>query len=59
MLVTIQFLVPIDFNSIFFLLWKSVGAVNCLATNILWNIFLCVQQTKRDSYRFGTNWGWV
>jgi len=27
-------------------LWKSMGAVNCLFTNILRNIFFSVQQTK-------------
>jgi len=27
--------------------------------DILQNIFFCVQQKKRNSYRFGTTWGWV
>jgi len=36
---------PIDFHCIFFfLLWKSMGSINGLVTDILPNIFLCVQQ---------------
>jgi len=26
--------------------WKSVGSINCLVTDILQNIFFCVQQKK-------------
>ncbi len=32
---------------------------NCSVSHILQNIFLCVPQKKRHSYRFGTTWGWV
>jgi len=46
MLVTRQLMDPIDFHSIFFFLRKSMGSINCLVTNILQNIFLCVQQKK-------------
>jgi len=28
------------------ILWKSMGSINCLVTNILQNIFICVQQKK-------------
>jgi len=28
------------------ILWKSMATVNCLVTNILQNIFFCVQQNK-------------
>jgi len=45
--VTKQLIDPIDFNSIFFLLWKSMGSINRLITNILQNIFLCLQQKKK------------
>ncbi len=31
---------------IFFLLWKSMVPQNCVATNFLQNIFLCVRQNK-------------
>jgi len=37
---------PIDFHSYFFLLWKFKGSINCLVTDILQSIFLCVQQKK-------------
>ncbi len=38
---------PIDFHSLyFFLLWKSMGAGNCLITNIFQNIFFRVKQKK-------------
>jgi len=47
MWVTKQLLVPSDFHSIFFLLWKSMGtSSNCLVTHILQNIFFYVQQKK-------------
>jgi len=39
--VTRQLRDPIDFHSIFFLLWKSMGSINCLVTDILQNILLC------------------
>jgi len=29
-----------------FLLWKSMGSVRCFITNILQNIFFCVQQER-------------
>jgi len=32
---------PIDFQKI---LWLSMGNINCLVTDILQNIFFCVQQ---------------
>jgi len=32
MSVTRQLIDPIDFHSVFFLLWKSVGSINCLVT---------------------------
>jgi len=35
--------VPHFFPSI---IWKSMGYINCLVTDILQNIFLCVQQKK-------------
>jgi len=35
---------PIDFNSIF--PYWSMGSLNCLVTDILQNIFLCVQPKK-------------
>jgi len=38
---------PIDFHCIFiFLQWKSMGSINCLVTDILQNIFFCVQHKK-------------
>jgi len=38
---------PIDFHSIFFfLLWKSMGSINCLVYDILQNMYFCVQQKK-------------
>jgi len=43
MSVTKQGMDSIDF---FFLLWKSMGSINCLVTDILQNIFFCVQQKK-------------
>jgi len=46
MSVTKQLMDPIDFNSIFSQLWKSMGSINCLVTDILQNIFFCVQQKK-------------
>ncbi len=46
MLVTKQLTVAIDFYNIF-LLWKSMATVSCLVTNILQNIFFCVQQQKQ------------
>jgi len=33
---------------LFFLLWKSMGSINCLVTDILQNIFFCVQQKKEN-----------
>ncbi len=45
-----QFMVPIDFYNISL----NVNG-DCL---VLQNIFFCVQQ-ERNSYRFGTTWGWV
>jgi len=44
--VTEQLMDPTDFHSIFFLLCKSVGSINCLVTDILQNILFCVQQMK-------------
>jgi len=35
---------PIDFHSKKKLLWKSMGSIYCLVTDILQNIFLIVQQ---------------
>jgi len=43
-----QLMDPIDFH-IFFLLWKSMGykyVINCMVTDILQNIFFCIQQKK-------------
>ncbi len=31
------------------ILWNSMAAVNCLVTNIVHNIFFCVQQ-KKETY---------
>jgi len=28
------------------IVWKSVGSINCLVTDILQSIFFCVQQKK-------------
>jgi len=43
---------PIGFHSIFFFYYGS--PVNRLVTDILQNIFLCVQQKKKKTYRFET-----
>ncbi len=62
MLFTKQFMVPIDFHSIFPILWKSMATVNYLVTNILQNIFFCVQQNKETQiYRFSDKitFGWT
>ncbi len=47
MLVTKQLTVATDFHSMEKnkILWKSMATINCLAANILQNIF-CVQQKK-------------
>jgi len=50
MLVTKQSMYPIDFHGIFLLLWKSMGSINCLVTDIFINIFLCVQQ-KEETHK--------
>ncbi len=50
---------PLTSIVFFFLLWKTMVPQNSLITNFLQNIFLCVQQKQRNSYRFGTTWGWV
>jgi len=46
MSVTKQLMDPIDFYSIFFLLWKSMGSINCLVTDIHQNDFFFGQQKK-------------
>jgi len=38
---------PIDFHSWEKMLLKSMGSINCLVTDILQNIFFCVQQKKK------------
>jgi len=35
-------------------LWKSMATVNCLITNILQNVFFCVQQKKETHLGFET-----
>jgi len=47
MSVTKQLMGLIDFNSIFSKIWKSVGPITCLVTDILQNTFFCVQQQKK------------
>ncbi len=37
------------------ILWKSVGTRKCLVTNILQNIFFCVDQKKINLYRIEKN----
>ncbi len=49
MLVTKQLLAAINFHSIFPILWKSMATSNCLVSNILQNIFYCVQ--KKESHK--------
>ncbi len=39
-------------------LWKSMMSQNCSFSHNVQNIFLCVQQKTRHSYRSGTT-GWV
>jgi len=46
MLVIKQLMVAIEFLSRKKKLWKSMATVNCLITNILQNVFFCVQQKK-------------
>jgi len=42
-----QFSVAIDFHSRKKkILWMSMGSINCLDTDILQNIFFCVQQKR-------------
>lgn len=43
---THQLLVPIDFSSIFFMLWNSLWTSNCSFVNNLQNFFFYVQQKK-------------
>ncbi len=50
-LINKQLLVATDLHSMG-KLWKSTVPINCLVTNILQNILVCVQQ-KKNSYRFG------
>jgi len=40
----IKLMYPIDFHRIFFI--QLMGYINCLVTDIVQNIFLCVQQNK-------------
>jgi len=47
---------PIDFHSIEWNLWKSVGTRSHLVAYILQTVF---RRQERNSYRFGTTWGWV
>ncbi len=42
-----------------YLLWKSMVPKRSWLQTFFKNIFLCVRQNKRNSYRFGTTWGWV
>jgi len=46
MLVAKQLMDPTDFHLkkkiIIIILWKSMGPINCLVTDILQNIFFCV-----------------
>jgi len=37
---------PLTSIVFFFLQWESMGSINCLFTNILQNIYFCVQQEK-------------
>ncbi len=55
--VTKQFLVPIDFHSYCFslsVLWMSMATINYTVSQILQNIFFCVQQKKETH-----TWGWI
>ncbi len=56
---TKQLLVLSDFQSIFFLLLKSMWTSNCLVTHVFKNILFCVQHKERNEYRFGTTCEWV
>ncbi len=46
MLVTKQLTAAIDFHSMGKIPWKSMATISCSVTNILQNIFFCVQQKK-------------
>ncbi len=51
-----QLMVAIDFHGIFFPYYGSQWLPSTdLVTNILKNIFFCVQQ-KKNSHTFGTTW---
>ncbi len=39
------------------ILWKSMGTVNCLISQILQNICFQCSAEDRKSYRLGTTWG--
>ncbi len=54
MLVTSELLVALDSIVFFFIQWNLVATSDCLVTNILQNIFFCVQLKK-----FGITWEWV
>ncbi len=42
-----KLMVPIDFHCMETkTLWKSMGIINCSVTNILQNVFFCVQLKK-------------
>lgn len=42
----------------FSILCETVATVNCLVTNLLLNILLCVQPKKKNFYTSETTWGW-
>ncbi len=50
---------PIDFHNKKEILWKSMGTNNCSITNILQNIFFCVQHKKENHTGLERHEGWV
>jgi len=42
----------VDLHIFFSILWKSMGSINCLVTEILQNIFFCVQLKKETPTSF-------
>jgi len=58
MSVTRQLMDPIDLHRKKKIQWRSMGPINSLVTDILQNIFFCVQQ-KKEIHKMETTWGWV
>ncbi len=60
MLLIKQLLVTIDFLSIFFSIQgKSMSIINYLVKHTVQKYILLCLTEDRNSYRFGTTWGWV